>query len=86
VARDECSGYTLGRDVVKQVLKDGDGIELARAADSRAPRHVLVHFIAQKYGISSRRLQCSIRCRSLAKFSRRLTSISLKNTMGSKEV
>ena len=48
MARDEPRGYTLGKDVVKQVLKDGSGIELARAADSRVLKQVLVHFIAQK--------------------------------------
>jgi hypothetical protein len=34
--------------LVKEVVEDGGGIQLARAADGRVPGQVLVHFVAQE--------------------------------------
>jgi hypothetical protein len=44
VARDQPGSYTLGKDVLEQVFKDG----LARTADGRVLRQVIVHLVTKK--------------------------------------
>ena len=74
-----------GKDVVEEALQDRRRNQLAGAAHGRVPGQLVVHFVARKKRMSSRRAQWSMSRRSLTRFSNRPTSTPLKNTTGSSE-